>query len=489
MKRRLIPLALLVGSVASVALTTVVLAAWTATTATGGVSGARAATLPVGNTPTATNAGGASVTVAWTATTLPDGTGVAAYVVRAYNATSGAARAIGADCDAVVATTCTETSAPDGSWQYSVEPHQGLWGGAESAKSNTVVVDTTAPTVAITFPVAGGAYSSAGWSSGCAGQICGTAADAGTGVESVAVSIRAPNGNYWNGTAFASNTEVLLRARGTTSWARSFRATNFASDGIYTVRAVATDNVGLTADATTTFTLDTVQPTVAIAFPGSDGAYDDAGWTAGCFDQICGTAADTGSGLASVSLSIRNAIGNYWDGAAFASNTEVLVPATGTTNWALAFPAANFPADGDYTVRAVATDNAGLTAEATTAFTIDNTQPTVEIAFPEESGIYDTAAWDAGCSSRICGTAADTGSGVASMAVSIRDDNSGNYWDGTAFNSSTEILLPGDGTTDWSFAFAAKDFPADGDYTVRAVATDRAGNTAEASATFTITNE
>src|SRR6185437_17174007 len=61
-----------------------------------------------------------------------------------------------------------------------------LAGNAATSANQTVVVDNTAPTVAITFPTS--SYSG-GWLAGCGtastADICGTASDASSGVASV----------------------------------------------------------------------------------------------------------------------------------------------------------------------------------------------------------------------------------------------------------------------------------------------------------------
>jgi hypothetical protein len=344
----------------------------------------------------------------------------------------------------------------------------------------------TRPDTVITFPLNDFAYNDALWNAACGSSICGTARDTGGGVASVAVSARqGSSGNYWNGAAFASATEVLLPATGTTSWSLPFPAANFPAEGSYTVRAVGTDDAGNTGTMTTTFAIDRTAPTVAVTFPAAGGTYANASWNAGCASRICGTAADTGSQVTAVSISIRRGSGNYWNGTSFGSATEVFLTATGTTSWTLAFPATNFPANGSYTVRAVARDLASNFGETSRTFTIDRTAPTVATTFPVAGGVYNNASWNAGCTSTICGTAADVGSSVASVRVSVRQ-GSGSYWDGTSFGSASEVLLPATGTTAWSLPFPATNFPADGSYTVRAVATDLAGNTASTSATFTI---
>jgi len=488
-KRRIGSVALLLGSVLSIAMASAVYAAWTANSAPGGLAASRAATLPQGSTPTAANAGGSSVTVSWPATLLPDGNPVAAYVVRVYDSTTDTPRAIGPDCDAgVTTTTCTESNAPDGSWRYTVEPRQGLWFGPESLKSTAFVVDTVAPTATIDFPDDASTHNPSSWNTGCAATICGTAADTTSGVASIEVSVQDPGGNYWDGDGFDSATEVLNAATGTTSWTLAFPAANFVTDGAYTVRAVATDDVGLTGDDTNSFTFDETEPTSAITFPADAGIFNDASWNAGCTSTICGTAADTTSGVASIEVSVKDPGGNYWDGDGFDSATEVLNAATGTTSWSLAFPATNFPANGDYTVRAVATDGAGNTDDSTATFTIDRTDPTVAIAFPADAATYDNAEWDAGCTSTICGTAAGTGSATTLVEVSILDTTSGLYWNGAAFSSGSEAFQTATGTAIWSLAFPSANFPANGSYTVHVVATDGAGNTGSSVVTFTISN-
>jgi len=123
-------------------------------------------------------------------------------------------------------------------------------------------IDKTPPTATITFPVSGGVYNTAGFNAGCStpgGDFCGTAADD-VSMSGVAVSVRQGTGNYWNGTAFASSTEVLLAAVGLPSWTFSFTGSNFAADGSYTLRAEPTDMAGNKGTVSTTFTIDNTPP-------------------------------------------------------------------------------------------------------------------------------------------------------------------------------------------------------------------------------------
>jgi large repetitive protein len=134
-----------------------------------------------------------------------------------------------------------------------------------------------------------------------------------------------------------------------------------SADGVYTVKYFSVDNVGNAEPVQTAGTqirVDKTSPTATTTFPGAQ-SYNAAGWNAGCAAAgFCGTASDALSGVQKVELSIRQGSGNYWDGSAFASPSEVFLPAAGTTAWSYGFAAAAFPADGSYTVRVQATDNA-----------------------------------------------------------------------------------------------------------------------------------
>ena len=114
----------------------------------------------------------------------------------------------------------TYTNLADGKHTFAVAAKNGKSALGPSATA-TWVVDTTAPTITLKFPVNNGLYRAATWSSGCPTTgLCGTASDA-TSVQSVAVAIRQlSSGNYWNGSAFASPSQVFTPATGTTPSSR-----------------------------------------------------------------------------------------------------------------------------------------------------------------------------------------------------------------------------------------------------------------------------
>lgn len=116
-------------------------AAW-GTQGAGGAGGA-ASVMPTGATPTASVISN-QVTVSWSPSTLSNGSDVAGYIVKRYNASTGAPATVGAGCNGVVTTTsCTESSVPPGTSIYTDTPVQVNWTGGESAGSPSVLVRLT----------------------------------------------------------------------------------------------------------------------------------------------------------------------------------------------------------------------------------------------------------------------------------------------------------------------------------------------------------
>jgi hypothetical protein len=136
-------------------------------------------------------------------------------------------------------------------------------------------------------------------------------------------------------------------------------------------------------------------------------------------------------------------------------------------------------------------DSAGNSAtSASQSVTVDNTAPTVAITFP--TAAYN-GGWLAGCGTAatadLCGTATDATAGVAGVQVSLRQGSAPSlYWDpGTSsFSSASEVLMPATlALPNWSLLAASAWFTNLSSYTIRAVATDAAANTATTSTTFT----
>ena len=121
----------------------------------------------------------------------------------------------------------------------------------------------------------------------------------------------------------------------------------------------------------------------------------------------------------------------------------------------------------------------------------DTTAPTATITFPA-SGPYNASGWSAGCAAPgLCGNAADS-TGVQSVKLSILQQSTGKYWDGTAFSLSAETFVastlgsPGATSTSWSFPLAAVKLT-DGGYVVHVQTADTVGNS-QTSTTYAATD-
>jgi LmbE family N-acetylglucosaminyl deacetylase len=125
-----------------------------------------------------------------------------------------------------------------------------------------------------------------------------------------------------------------------------------------------------------------------------------------------------------------------------------------------------------------------------TTAVVDTTAPTPILTFPAASGVYNAAAWNAGCPSQgLCGTATDGGTGVQKVEISFRRLSNNRYWNGTGFSSTTELWFTATGTTSWLFTFPASSLPGAGNYTIRVRAMDNAANvSAPVSTTFLYDN-
>jgi large repetitive protein len=153
-------------------------------------------------------------------------------------------------------------------------------------------------------------------------------------------------------------------------------------------------------------------------------------------------------------------------------------------------------AAGTHKFSVEAKDTSGATSDATSySWTVDVTPPAITVSFPAAgAGPISAAKWNDGCgrSPGVCGSATDP-SGVAVVLVSIKQNGSGNYWNGSSYSSSSEA---------WQFAavsstsaganwFYALPRPTpDGQYTLHVAAMDWLGNATSfaspASSTFTI---
>lgn len=311
-------------------------------------------------------------------------------------------------------------------------------------------LDTSRPGSTITSPQNGVIYSALS-------NITGRATDD-QGVNKVEISIRHEADNkYWDRSNWVP-TERWLLVTGTSNWSDSWP---IVAEGTYTIRSRATDNSGNVEipGLGVTFILDKTPPASQITTPAN-------GAKLSSLAQIVGWANDA-FGVSEVRVSIRNDMGNYWNGTTWAGTEEWLL-ATGTTSWSYNFPEVG---SGGYTVRSKATDAATTPAANVetpgtgNSFTLDLTGPASSIADPANGSIRNTF-------NQITGTATSPIVGIDYVEVSIRRHSTGFYWNGVSW-VSTERWIRTTGTTNWTYPFAARESDT---YTVRSRAYDRASN-------------
>ena len=230
--------------------------------------------------------------------------------------------------------------------------------------------------------------------------------------------------------------------------------TTGAANGLYDLRAIATDNAGnaSTSAPITSRWVDNLKPTVAVVDPGIA--------VTGTV-TIAANANDAHSGVKRVEL-------QYLDGSTW-TTIGIDTSAPFEASWA-----ADSLADGPYELRAIATDHAdNVETSATESTIVDNTDPTVSYNAPVDFGYVNAVAPDP---FTLVADAADTGSGV--KEVEFYECNAG----GASCTTSTSLGLDGTAPYEGSWPIPATD----GIKHLRAVARDQAGRTAEAVVEVTV---
>jgi hypothetical protein len=314
---------------------------------------------------------------------------------------------------------CTLNTAtlPDGLYDLRTLATDAVGNSATSVVSSRWI-DNTAPTVAIVAPP-----------SAVRGTVTlqSTSSDGtGTGITQIRYQFRPASTGTW--VDACTTTSSPFTCSGDTTG---------IPDGLYDVRAIATDGAGFTTtSATISGRVDNTAPSSAtLTNPGSP--------LSGSV-TLSGSASDAGSGIASVRVEYAPA---------------------GTTTWATACTDTTAPyscawattgvTDGLYDLRSVATDLAGNTLASTTVTNrrVDNNAPTVTLNDPG-SPLAGTVS--------VSATASD-GGGIASVTIQ-RKLSSGSTWTTICTDTTSSYACSWDTTA-----------VADGNYDLRATAVDNAG--------------
>jgi hypothetical protein len=280
-------------------------------------------------------------------------------------------------------------------------------------------VDNTAPTATTTDP-----------SSPLTGTvtIAGTAADAGSGLATVALEYKSTTGTWTN-----------LCSQATSPVSCPWNTTSLA-DGLYDLRTVASDLAGNQTISAPVYNrrVDNTAPTATMTDPGTP--------LSGTITLASTTGDGNGSGVSSVRYEYRGTAG--WVQAC--PPAAPAVPCTLNTGSL---------ADGLYEFRVTATDGVAkvTTSTAVTARRIDNSVPTAVTLGAVGTPIQNTV--------NLTGTATDSGSGIASLRFQYAPAGSGSWSDACT-----------DTGTPYTCAFNTTGV-ADGLYDMRSLATDNAGNT------------
>ena len=264
----------------------------------------------------------------------------------------------------------------------------------------------------------------------------------------------------------------------------SENVTGFSGSGLTVTNGTIT-NFAAVDDATYNFDITPTGNGTVTVLVNANAAQDSAGNS----NPVSATTSITVSGLAP-SVSLTTSAGNDTNASTIPVTAKFSADVTGfdagdvtvnngtvsnfTASSANTYtfdvtPAADGPVTVDVAANAaVDSTNVGNSA-ATTLTVISDTQP-------------PTGSISATAAGAITGTSTDATSSVTNVEVSIFDGT--NYWDGTAFSSSSEVFqeaTTSDNFADWSYAFATP-----GSYSVRARLTDAAVNSTIISGTATV---
>jgi Bacterial Ig domain/Bacterial Ig-like domain (group 3) len=342
------------------------------------------------------------------------------------------------------ATTWDTTAFADGRYDVRVVATDDLGHVATSEAVTGVQVDNTAPTVSLTMaPGAIRAFTNGtkvSFKSNAAGSygLVATVSDAGSGPASVSFPVVSTTG--WSHAA-----EVVTTPSGGPFTSSAFSWSSGASTpGTYTVTVA--DAAGNTATTAATFAADVTAPTGSVTAPVA------AANVRGNAVSVTSSSADATSGVASAQFQSSPAGATAWSNLGVADTVAPYATTWDTTTFT----------DGLYDLRVVTTDNVGntFTSAAIANVRVDNTMPTGSITAPSSNGLLRGAI-------SMTIDSADGGSGVTSVQFQ-RSPAGTNTWTN---QGSADTTAP------YAVTWTTTSGTPDGRYDLRAITTDKAGNT------------
>jgi hypothetical protein len=344
------------------------------------------------------------------------------------------------------------------------------------------IIDNTAPATAVVTAPSSSGYLAA------LGTVSGTATDntGGSGIKRVEITVRRlVNGAYehwgldtsnntwgWSSQVRTLDCSVAQPNQISTTWSCSvgLPAGNDLPDGSYYLAPIAYDRAGnVRRGSSVTVRVDVNAPSAAVLSHTADA-------TLGAIGTVSGSASDgTGSGISRVDVILRRSVNSTWEYWGLNASTNVYgwsttsqvmkaslsAPNALTTNWSCSsnWPTGGNLNDGTYYVHARVFDRSGRNAYTPSVrFKVDVSAPS--------SVLINTPAnntWQKVLTS-ITGSAADSGSGIDKVEVSLRRPSGTGTWLYWGLNTTTStyewanvtryiaatVTSPGATSTNWS---------------------------------------
>ena len=369
------------------------------------------------------------------------------------------------------------TTVSNGAWSVNVTAAQAqaLADGSYSIKANVsdaagnaaptatqaITVDETAPSIAITTPVAGDNVVNK--SEAAAGVTISGTATAG----SAAINGQTATITIVDGSNAVKDTYTTTVSNGAWSVNVTAAQAQALADGSYSIKANVSDAAGNAAPtATQAITVDETAPSIAITTPvAGDNVVNKSEAAAGV--TISGTAT-----AGSAAVNGQTATITIVDGSNAVKDTYTATISNGAWSVNVTAAQAQALADGSYSIKANVTDAAGNAAPtATQAITVDETRPTIAITTPV-AGDNVVNKTEAAAGVTISGTATAGSAAVNGQTATITIVDSSN----AVKDTYTATVTSGA----WSVNVTAAQAQAlaDGSYSIKANVSDAAGNAA-----------